>query len=234
MDIPELWQGHLLADREKPSKTDGPVEKLAFYYLPQDNLTKPVPVLHINVYDKERDRERQFTPEPNFDVFLETRRYNFAFMYDSEASAALTDKVDQAIVRQIAARASDDIFLAGLIWPASDDEKIFTNTLWVYGERLRAKPFKQKNVTYLPIRKVCEALGYKVGWLEDDRAISIYKAKTDEYFFLLLDNPKNNPAISYGYQITILNDSAYISTLFFTTHLRVNIRVDERSNVFIY
>ncbi|MCL2351935.1 MAG: copper amine oxidase N-terminal domain-containing protein [Firmicutes bacterium] len=221
MDIPELWRAYLLADRVKSAQTDGSIEKLIFYYRPQDDLTKPIPVLCITVYGKDK-----YTSAPEFSVFLETHKYYFAYRCTEEME--LQNEVDQAIVNQILTKAEDDIFLSSLIWPSSDDEKVFTNTLWVNGMQLHAYPYKQSNVTLLPIRDVCEALGYSVGWIADRRAVTV--AKPGEYYLLLADNPNVND----GYPIVIKNDKSYISSLYFATHMKVNIQVDERSNVSIY
>ncbi|MCL2462369.1 MAG: copper amine oxidase N-terminal domain-containing protein [Defluviitaleaceae bacterium] len=221
MTIPDLWQTYLVADREKPAQNGSPLEKLTFYYQPQDNMTKPVTLLNIAVYDK-----HNYASDNGYAVFLETERYYFT--YSCPSAEKLPTAADQAIFDQIVAKASDDMYLSALITLPSDDDKIFTETIWVNGSEIRAQPLIKNGAIYLPVRAVCEALGYKVGWKDANRAISLSNMSGPIYLFA------DHPDLNHGYAVIMQDDRAYVSTLYFMTQLNLNVRVDERENVNIY
>ncbi|MDR3239514.1 MAG: copper amine oxidase N-terminal domain-containing protein [Clostridiales bacterium] len=221
LDVPTMWQGYLIADREKIVNRDTPLERLNFYYQPIDKNARPAPFLTLEIYDKSR-----YTPRTDFRKLLETEWYIFTvWIGDGET---LNNPTDIAIFNVLAGNASDDPYLMGFIRLFPGDQKLYENTIWVNGGQLHAKAMADGNVTYLPIRDVCEQLGYKVGWIEKQKAVTL--VKNDFYAILIL----NNLAANEGYNLVIERGCSYVSSLYFITKLKLGVEIDRRGNVLLY
>ena len=220
MDIPTMWSGYLTADREKPTGSTQPLEKLNFYFIPSDNKSKPVLFLSMNIYSK-----FHYNPELNFRKLFETYKYIFTVYFPEDNK--LKNKTDIAIYNNMRATASDDQYLTELIRLYKGDEKLYGNTIWVNGTQLNTKAVIDSNVTYLPIRDVCEHLGYSVGWLQEQMAVTL--SRNDTYEILL----KNDINANHGFSIIINNNISYISSLYFISVLKLNVEIDERMNVML-
>ena len=220
LDIPTTWALYLVADREKAIRSLQPLEKLNFYFIPSDNTTKPKLFLCMYIYNK-----FQYTLEPNHRKLLETTKYVFTVSYPDEG--ILKSKTDIAIFNNMRETASDDSYLIGLIRLFKGDEKLYNNTIWVNGKQLNTKAIPDGNVIYLPIRDVCEQLGYRVGWLADQNAVTLRRG--DIYQVLL----KYDINANRGFTLVFNNNKAYISSLYFISVLKLNVEIDERINVML-
>ena len=220
LDIPTLWSSYLTADREKLTSNLQPLEKLNFYFMPSDNNSKPALFLSMNIYNK-----HQYSQAPNHRKLLETERYIFTVYLPDRNSLESTS--DIAVFNNMRSIASDDQYLIELILLCKGDEKLYNNTIWVNGKQLKTKAFTEGNVTYLPIRDVCELLGYKVGWLSDQQAITLRRGS--DYEILLINDMNANK----GFSIVFNNDNAFISSLYFISALKLNVEIDHRMNVML-
>jgi len=220
LDIPTMWSGYLIADREKLVNSLTPLEELNFYFMPSDSRTRPALFLSMNIYSK-----FHYTPEAGYRELLETTKYIFTVYFPETDS--LTNKTDIAIYDNMRAAASDDQYLIGLIRLDSDDEKVYDNTIWVNGKQLNTRAVTESNVTYLPIRDVCEHLGYDVGWLADQEAVTLSRGETYEILV------KGDINANHGFSLVFIDDRAYISSLYFISVLKLNVEIDERMNVML-
>ncbi|MDR1538975.1 MAG: copper amine oxidase N-terminal domain-containing protein [Clostridiales bacterium] len=222
LELPSVWTGGLMiADREKIANGQRPLDKLIFYYQPMNKIEKPVPVFTLCAYSKV-----DFKLESGFRILLETERYIFT-IWTSDLEP-LPKATDEAIYRSFLKSAKDDQYMTGLIRLASGDSKVYRNNIWVNGRLLKVKSIvSDSNVTYLPIRDICESLGYNIGWIANQKAITI--ARGNFYQALLADNNK----VNNGYNILMENDKSFISSHFFTYYLGLNVEIDDRSNVLV-
>jgi hypothetical protein len=218
LDVPTMWSGYLIADREKITNGSRPLEKLNFYYEPMDGITKPVPFLDLSVYDK-----NNYSLPSGQHELLETKDYIFTVWIAPDNT--LTNKTDHAIFNILLQNATDDQYLISLIRLSPGDEKLYNDTIWVNGTQLNVKAITDSNIHYLPIREVCETLGYKVGWIPESNAITL--SRGDYYRVLII----NNISADSGFSIKLNNNRSYISSLFFISQLSLNVEIDERANV---
>ena len=217
LDIPSMWSDYLIADRERITNGQCPLEKLNFYFVPSDKDSKTELFLSMNIYSK-----FNYIPASNHRKLMETHRYIFTVYLPDKCS--LKNKTDIDIFNDMRITA-DDQYLIGLIRLHKDDEKLYSNTIWVNGKQLNTKAIIDSNVTYLPVRDVCEQLGYSVGWLQDQNAITMRRG--DSYEILL----KNNINANHGFSLVFSEDSAFISSLYFISVLKLNVEIDEYMNV---
>jgi hypothetical protein len=196
------------------------MERLNFYFIPSDIRTRQTLFLSINIYSK-----YHYRLEPEHRRLLETTRYIFTVHLSN--GSTLRNETDIAIFNTMRTTASNDQYLINLIRLYRDDEKLFDNTIWVNGRQLNTKAITDRNVTYLPIREVCENLGYRVGWLSEQNAVTLRRGNSYE---LLLKNDIN---VNRGFTLLFHNNTTYISSLYFLTVLKLNVEIDERKNVIL-
>jgi hypothetical protein len=219
LDIPTMWQGYLTADREK-TMNENPLERLCFSYPTIDKNAKPIPFLVLEVYDKAR-----YTLAPGFRKLLESDHYVFTVRI--EDGAALTNPTDKAIFGVLASNASDDRYLISLLRLKLGEEKIYSDTIWVNGRQLNEKALTDGELSYLPLRGVCEALRYEVQWNAELNAVTLRKGVFFDILFL-------NDVVACGGYVVFLNEQkCYIPALYFITRLNLNLEIDERGTVFL-
>ncbi len=220
MQIPPLWQGYLICERENTSSAK-PLDKLFFYYVPTDKKTKPMLALTMSVFDK-----YDAAPPEGFRLICESKRYSF--FVEIAKDNKLTDMTDNAIFNVITVNASDDRFLSGLIVLSQNDTRIYRDRIFTDGKQLNTQVYKNGNSVYLPLRDVCLALGFRINWLADKRAISV--AKGEQYVLLFTDKQRLNG----GIEVVMHEGKAYVPALFFVSKLKQDAEIDEYGNVFIY
>ncbi|MDR2648656.1 MAG: copper amine oxidase N-terminal domain-containing protein [Clostridiales bacterium] len=217
LDIPTMWSGYLIGDRELIINSIWPLEKLNFYFTPSIQPSKPALFLSVNIYSI-----YHYSLAPGHKKLVETDKYVFTVYFPVENP--LKNKTDIAIYNSMKADATDE-YLTGLIRLSAGDEKRYDDTIWVNGKQLDIRAITEGNVTYLPIRAVCERLGYNVGWLVAQEAVTMRRG--DVYEILL----KNDINANQGFSLVLNNNSAYISSLYFISALKLNVEIDERKNV---
>ena len=217
LDIPTMWSCYLTSDREKFTNTVIPLERLNFYFTPSVGGAMPALFLSLGVYSK-----YHFKLENGYRKLVETEKYVFSAYFPD--TNTLTNKTDIAIYSNMKAEA-DDQYLIGLIHLDKGDEKLYDNTIWVNGRQLNAKAVTDSNITYLPIRAVCEQLGYRVGWLAKEQVVTLSRGNTYEIL------RKNDINTNHGFRMVFEGGSAFISSLYFISVLKINVEIDERLNV---
>ncbi|MDR1559949.1 MAG: copper amine oxidase N-terminal domain-containing protein [Clostridiales bacterium] len=217
LDIPTMWSGYLSGDRELITNSQRPLEKLNFYYMPSVGPSKPALFLSVNIYSI-----YHYNLEPGHKKLVETNRYVFTVYFPPENT--LTNKTDIAIYNSMKADATDE-YLTELIRLSPGDEKLYDDTIWVNGIQLDIKAITDGSVTYLPLRAVCERLGYSVGWLPEEEAVTMRRG--DVYEILLKDDINAN----LGFSLVFNKNITYISSLYFISVLKLNVEIDERKNV---
>ncbi len=218
MYLPTFWTSYLMADRAKMTSTTGPLEKITFYYVPQETGAKPVFLMNFYVYEKRNYKDGNGTVR-----LLETEDFIFA---NDVSSATLKSQTDQALFNRFYQEASDAEYVASFIKPPADQKIIYKNTITVNNQRLKnATVTRDGGTVYLPIREVCERLGYKVGYLPAQNAVSVSKGSF--YHLLLPEGAKGS------YKVKYINGKAHAPTIFYIQILNVNLEIDENYNVTI-
>ncbi len=217
--LPSLWANSLTAEREKVNDKGPIIEKIIFYYIPEEKNVKPVFFMNFYLYDK-----RMFKETNNIIKLLETDDYVFAIEGSSQNN--LTNKTDNAIYERLLVELTDSEYIANFFRLPSNQRIIVSNTVSVNGKKLKGRSVNLDGTVYVPIREVCEELGYKINWLENDEAVSI--AKNNFYYLLFLNPPSYYP----NYKVTVINGKAYAPTIFYVQRLNVNIEIDENYCVY--
>ena len=218
LHLPTLWSGgHLTAERERTAADSGVLEKVNFYYMPQDKTIRRVFLMSFYVYDK-----RFWRDALTLHKILETQDYVFATAHAQINH--LSGVTDRAIFKRFMADAANYEYIADFIEIPPGQSVVPNNTVTVNGTALQAKVTRDsQNRALVPLRETCEALGYRVAWLEADKAVSISK---DGFYYLL-------SPVGRGYAPIIIGGKAYVPSVFFIQILGANVVIDDSNNIFV-
>jgi hypothetical protein len=164
---------------------------------------------------------------PGSRKLLETDKY--VFMFDSPSKNNFRESADRVIFSQFITSAANDSTMASQIEVPHSQRKIPNNTITVNGRLLRNSAVRSTAGTiYIPIREACNALGYSVSWNAANREITIYSSDRRHGATISLTG-----AFRQNYSTIIIDDRAYVTSVFFMSVLNANIDVDGRNNVVI-
>lgn len=221
INLPEDVIKHLQVERVLLRERNTIVEKVNYYCVPPSKKYKPALICTFYVFYKHKwGEEYMLTP------IMTTKDYIYAVKIYEENSFEKTDVEDRQIYNFLLKKFANPTSIKNSI-SLSRDQKILTeNALSVNGVVLNEKAKVIDSVYYLPLRAVCESLGYKVSWYKSSGNLSITK---DDYFDSF--NISNSSRIPGGGNLTIINGRTYVSTRYFLTNLGCSIEVDENGNV---
>ncbi len=217
MTIPKQWNGFVVVDREKLDFAATGVEKLVFSYVSENKIYRPAKLMEFYVFDKKLWQTIEFKK------IAETQKYFFAVLTYPNTFTGVTDSnLFDYYLEQV----SNDDFVISMIGFPDDQRFLVSETVTVNGKRLKSKIYKDDKV-YVPVREVCEALGYSVGWLGKEKAVTI--SGKNRYFLMLTKETE----LYQNYKVLTVDGKAYVSLLFFINSLNTNVEVDEDFNVTI-
>lgn len=220
INTPPSWSKYIIADREIINYKTRLLEKINFYYEPQNNISKPLFLMSIYIHNKS-----EWDSTLNYVKVLESKKYIFS-MYNASKNP-FTNKTDIALFNRFLAETNSVDFIKSLIVVNDDKKSLASNTITVNNKVLKSTVvYKDNSIVYLPIRDTCKALGYDVTWNNAEKSILI----SNKYFTskLFIDNTKNNT-----FRVVVINESSFVSFMYLIKVLKCTVEVDERSNVYI-
>ncbi len=219
LQIPEIWIRYMIAEREDVRTNEGVLEKITFSYYASDNVSKPVPLFSFYVYDKNYWNEKSALRK-----ILRTEDNVFAV--SATGYNPFTNSLDKAVFGKFLKDVSNEDYMRKLIVLPNGTKIIENNVVTVMGAAMTQKSILgDDGFVYIPVKDVCEALSYRVGWLEKQKLVSIAR---DDFYYLLM-TPLS--VKSQNFEAKIVNDRAYVSTKFVMQILKVNVEIDENLNV---
>jgi hypothetical protein len=212
--VPQLWRTYLTADIELGGYESIYLDKLNFYYMPQNSLAKPEFLMSLYISSPEVQEEEYMHK------IMETNKYSF-FVNRAEANN-MTSELDLAFFQIFINNVSDDEFLKDLIRFPEDQYFVTYNTVFVGDIELASSAVKERNKLYLPLRELADALDYEVSW-------------NPELYMVTLENEENiiNLFVQNNFNVITRDDRTYVSTIFVIQGLDKNVEIDNKSNIYI-
>ncbi len=222
LSLPYTWNsGYVVADREKVSPQAKYLEKVILTYIPKNKTSKPISFFSLYVY---KGRYNAILSS-NQRKILETNLYTF--VVETETDNNFTDAADRDYFGYLLILVNNDIWTTNLIQVPKTQTKITSNTVNVNGKLLKKPSVLDANgVLFIPVREACQALDYMVSWAEVERDVVIAR-NAEVHILPTRENGKQN------YQTLIVNNMAYVSSVFFMRALNASIEVDGYDNVVI-
>ncbi len=217
--IPLSWKDYITIS-QNTNLDNGSLEALDFYYVPNDKSQENKLFFSLYVYDSNNYRNSS-----NFEYITEKNGYTFVSKkyLDNNYSNA----IDNIIFSRFSSELSNKDFISKKINVSSNHAPKETyNNIYINNKKLNNNSFvSSTDITYLPVREICELLGYSVIWNGNNKSVSIKKDDTLEVIFLRTKNT---------YTPVVIEGNVYMPTMYYVNFLGLNVNIDSKSNVNIY
>ncbi|MDR1703356.1 MAG: copper amine oxidase N-terminal domain-containing protein [Clostridiales bacterium] len=182
-------------------------------------------IMRLLVYDKTQWRDNA-TP---LIVVMKTQDYVFAVAPDiPDAEMPAADRPGYDAVLSVVMTAAQIKRCIGL---ASGQQEERSLAVIAGGAVLDAGVVIINDIYYLPLRSVCEAFGYDIGWDQSTNSVTI-DLEGERVDSVTL--PQNFESGTHrNYAVRVLNDRLYIVTAYFAGALKMNIMADETQNIIL-
>jgi len=216
MEIPEDWVGFILVEREELSPGTRILEMLNFYWQPRNQ-----PLIFLaSIYIYETKYSMDFA---SYKRILETNEYDFR-MYVSATEMEFLSTVDKIVYNHFIEQFGDMNLILELFSFPEGRGPVVKERIFVNGDEIEGSVVYGNGAAYVPLRAVCEALGYTVVWYGSDQ--SIYMEKNGFDFTLYTEDKVNYGAVR-------IENAYFVPAVFFIQVLQVNFDTDKRGNVFL-
>ena len=218
LDVPSSWKKYVYVEKETSSNSKRIVEKIVFYYKPMSATASKTLLMELAVFKKEG-----WSTDLGYTKISENEKYVLAFKPDTKNPYVFGS--DRLIFDTMAKDASRAAFIKDYVsFPTAKDDYV-KFTISVNGKRIASPSVANAlKVVYLPIREVCQELGYSVVWHAADDTVSISSGS----FYTVLGKEIN---VKQKYNIFIIDGKSYVSTMFFLQVLKCSVEIDQYNNV---
>ena len=221
--VPKLWTAHIIAERDMAGNPSYVLDRINFMCLAASGNSKPQRLMTLYVIDKAKWKDSlPYTP------VLITKDYVFTVTMGAWETV-FTNEFDRAVFQACREEVKTIELIREKIKVSSN--QILPNILTAF---VNDKPLEQPVVFmdgthYLPLRNVCEALGYAVTWSGSTNTATIRKGSFSD----VIPVRANMVSDSRGYKMRMIEGRVYVSAAYFYNVYRFIIETDEAKNVYV-
>ncbi|MDR1210040.1 MAG: copper amine oxidase N-terminal domain-containing protein [Clostridiales bacterium] len=198
------------------------LERLDFFVAPVTAGPEPAPLLSLYVFTN-----YQWNDMYRLKRVLKSRDYVFAAYFEDKNP--FTDLADRTAYTYVKYLLGDVDRLKRLIVLPPNQTSLYEFTLFLNGEPLTDPIIERGGTYYIPLRRLCEAMGYGVTWMAPKRTVYVIKG-TFRYSFAI----SGTVYWGKGYVVSLIGGRCYASSGFFTRVLKKNLEIDEWGNVYVF
>jgi hypothetical protein len=221
--IPEEIRNWISVDKAYFDEDPSLIEGITFFCKSFSKKYFPEVLMRLYVFEK---ANWGGLAENNLEVVLVSRDYVFAAeIYYDNGFLEAQDKLYYERCRQFLGKADA---IKNLIKLSPYQQNLFDSTVFINGEPLDEKAVIIDDVYYVPLRAVFVEMAFKVVWNGQRNRIEITKNDYRDAFIVSAGKCLGN-----GFKILIINDRAYISTVYFLRYLEQNVEIDAANNIYI-
>ena len=218
LDVPASWKKYIYMEKEITSNNKSIVEKLVLYYSPLSAASSKSVLMELAVFNKDG-----WSADLGYTKLSESEKYVFAYKVVTKNPYIFGS--DRLIFDNMFKEASKAGFIKDYVSFPAEKDSFVKFTVSVNGKRMASPSFANSlRVVYVPVREVCQELGYSVAWNAKDSTVSIYNGS----FYTTLGREIN---ARQKYNIITLDGKSYVSTMFFLQALKCSVEIDQYSNV---
>ena len=221
--IPALWKDNVIAERTIIGNPSYVLDRVDFSCQSVTRQAAPQLLMSLYVIDKTR-----WTDSLPYTPLLISRDYVFCVTKSNRASAFTSD-LDKAMYRACSDEISTPEAIRSRIFLSQEQELWRELTVVVNGKELDMPVVIIDGTYYLPMRAVCEALGYTVTWSQATRTTTIKKGT----FIDRIPAEPNMVRDSRGYKMRMINNRTYVSVSYIYNVFRTIIEIDDAKNVYV-
>jgi len=218
LDVPASWRKYIYMEKEVQSNSKTIVEKLVLYYLPTSATSSKSVFMELAVFNKSG-----WTTDVGYTKLSESEKYVFA--YKLAVKNPYVFGSDRLIFDNMFKEASKAGFIKDYVSFPTEKDSFVKFTVSVNGKRIASQSYTNAlRAVYVPVREVCQELGYSVVWNATDSTVSIYNGS----FYITLGKEITS---KQKYNIITIGGKSYVSTMFILQALKCSVEIDQYSNV---
>jgi len=224
--LPNKWTDFIISYREELNGNPKLLEKINFNYRPVDKISKPIALMDFYIFNKNVLDDNYFDYNENLEVVLETNDHIFATALTN--SINIENENDNELYGNLVDDFKKSSFYNEFIKLPQGTESLDRMTLTIDDEKLLGRNIlKLDDGVFIPLRKSCEYLGFKVLWSAIGNRINI--TNDDINFSFRVSDDAN----SVGFTSINHKGTTYVDTLFFSNILNYEVDTDEKYNITI-
>ena len=221
--VPALWKDNVIAERNMVDNPIYVLDRIDFLCQSVSRQNKPQLLMSLYVIDKSK-----WTDSLPYTPLLLSRDYVFCVTKNARQTP-FPSEFDQAMYRACRDEISTPESIRNRIFLSKEQELWRELKVVVNGRELDMPVVIINGTYYLPMRSVCEALGYTVTWIPASMSTSIKKAG-------FYDRIPADPAMTQdirGYKMRLIDNRTYVSVAYVYNVFRTIIEIDDAKNVYV-
>lgn len=219
-NTPEDWSRYIFVDRMKLAPNSPVLERLHFYCASVTKSAPPALLMTIDVFNI-----GDFDTKTFYDTTIKTKKYIFAIVKGNPRPFVRNE--DQgAFDYCYSGISTNDKLKACFEFPEGQGEQ-FEKCVIVKGKSIGEKIKFIDSQYCVPLREVCEALGYTVGYTSRDNSVTISYGSFSDKINLSSDSTKE------GIRFKVIDGVTWISTSYFFWTLGRSVESDNKGNILV-
>ena len=221
--IPVIWQDNVQAERVPEGNPAYVLDRIDFMCLSVTRQYKPQMLMSLYVIDK-----KQWSDNLSYTPALISKDYVFAVtmgegvnVYRSPWDRALYQACYDEIATLEAVKNKFKLSKMQELWREM--------TVFVNRKELDKPVVFIEGTYYLPLRDVCESLGYSVTWSSSSRYATIRKGTFSDR----IPAHANMTSDMRGYKMRLVDGVTYVSAAYLYSVFRLVIEIDDAKNAYI-
>ena len=221
--VPIIWKDNVIAERNMIGNPSYVLDRIDFSCLSVTRVYKPRLLMSLYVIDKSKWSDSlPYTP------LLISKDYIFCVALGVRG-VAFPSEFDQAMYRACSQEISTLEAIRNRITLSKEQALWRELTVFVNGTELDMPVIIIDGTYYLPMRAVCEALGYTVTWSSTSQFTTIKKGN----FVDRIPARPNMVTDSRGYKMRLIENRTYVSVAYLYNVFRTIIEIDDAKNVYV-
>ena len=221
--IPVMWQDNVQAERETEGNPSYVLDRINFLCLSATRQYKPQLLMSLFVIDK-----KQWSDDLPYTPALVSKDYIFAIAMGATKSA-YSSPLDKAMFQACYDEVSTVEAIKNKFKLSKSQELWRESTVFVNGAEVDKPVVFIGGTYYLPMRSVCEALGYLVTWLPSSESAVIRRVG----FVDTIPVTAKMMSDSRGYKMRLVDGSTYVSVSYLYNVFRLIIEIDDARNAYV-
>jgi len=221
--IPVMWQDNVQAERETEGNPAYVLDQVNFLCLSATRQYKPQVLMSLYVIDK-----KQWSDNLPYTPVLVSRDYIFAVTMGTGKNVYISP-LDRAMYQACYDEVSTVDAVKNKFKLSKVQELWREMTVFVNGAEVEKPVVFIGGTYYLPLRNVCEELGYSVTWLAGSKSATIRK----DGFYDIVPVAVNMTSDTRGYKMRLVDGTTYVSVAYLYNVLRLTIEINDARNAYV-
>jgi len=221
--VPALWKEHVFVERQLGGLPSYIIDNLSFYCKSATGVSSPLLLMSLYTIDK-----KEWSDSLPYTPVLFGRDLVFVVVFGAEETS-FSHPFDQALFRSCRSDVQTAEKILELLKLSERQQVPNQLTVFVNDKKMTNPVVFLGSTYYVPLREVCEALGYKVVWSQKTASTTISKGS----FADTIPVKSNMVADKRGYKMRMIEGRVYVSVAYLYSVFNAVVEVDDIKNVYV-